>query len=181
MDQRALKRASKLMSLILRHQAREYGLMMDPEGYVLMTALLAAMRPAMPIISPSMIEAVVEQIEPHKQRFLIAGPYIRANYGHSLADRVRYPVVRPPDRLYHGTALAALDNIRRDGLLPMLRQFVHLTDDPILARQIGSRHGNPVVITIAAAEAHAAGTVFYSANSGFWLVAALSTAYFLDR
>ena len=53
----------------------------------------------------------------------------------------------------------------------MSRQFVHLSADPATARDIGARHGNPVVLGVRAAELHAGGMSFYAAAEGVWLIA----------
>ena len=58
----------------------------------------------------------------------------------------------------------------REGLLPMSRQFVHLSTDVEMARAVGLRHASrPVVLRVGAAAAHAAGIPFYKGNDKVWL------------
>lgn len=58
----------------------------------------------------------------------------------------------------------------REGLLPMSRQFVHLSTDVEMAWAVGSRHASrPVVLHIDATAAHAAGIPFYKGNDKVWL------------
>jgi putative RNA 2'-phosphotransferase len=63
-----------------------------------------------------------------------------------------------------------LEGIRREGLLPVDRQYVHLSPDPETAARVGSRHApDPAIITVRAAEAHAAGAEFFQADEQVYL------------
>jgi putative RNA 2'-phosphotransferase len=105
-----------------------------------------------------------------KHRFEVAGNRIRARYGHSFAQPVRYEPCTPPLILYHGTSRKALAAIRREGLRPMGRQYVHLSPDPDTAARVGVRHDDwPVILAVRAAEAHAAGVVFHQADETVYL------------
>jgi putative RNA 2'-phosphotransferase len=177
MNDDLLKRISKHMSWVLRHQADQLGLDIDPEGFVRLEELLTHVRQAIPEATETMVRTVVDTVEPQKQRFSIVDDCIRANYGHSIEPRIAYPAVRPPTVLYHGTSEKTKDNILMEGLRPMNRQFVHLTVDIGLARQVGSRHGKPCVILVDAERAWSDGVAFHHANRGFWLVAALPPQY----
>ena len=76
----------------------------------------------------------------------------------------------PPTVLYHGTAPHTAQIILTAGLKPMGRQYVHLSADRGTASQVGHRKARqPVILQAAAAEAHAAGVVFYKGNEQIWL------------
>ncbi|MHC5228101.1 RNA 2'-phosphotransferase [Enterococcus sp. LJL99] len=45
----------------------------------------------------------------------------------------------PPKILYHGTANKFLKSIKKEGLIPMSRQYVHLSEDLETATLIGNR------------------------------------------
>jgi putative RNA 2'-phosphotransferase len=165
-----MRNLSKLMSLILRHEPERFGLVLDAEGFVPIDELLVAIRTRQPGVTREQVVAVVAQVEPEKQRFTIEGNDIRANYGHSFAQRIEHEPAPPPDLLYHGTHAGAVADILREGLRPMARQYVHLTTDREMARRVGARHGVPSVLRIDVARALAAGVVFYRANRTFWLV-----------
>jgi putative RNA 2'-phosphotransferase len=173
MDTALLKRVSKHMALILRHAPERAGLVLDPEGYVHLDDLVAALRGEIAELDADTVRAVVAVVEPHKQRYAIEGEFVRANYGHSTAERIAHEPAEPPAELFHGTTDEALDTIRRQGLRPMRRQYVHLTTDRALALSVGARHGASRLLRIDAAAAHAAGLPFYKANHTFWLVAAM--------
>lgn len=170
MDIAELKRVSKTMSWLLRHAAEQSGLLVDPEGFVPVDDLLVAMRQQQIDATRETLAAVIAQVEPTKQRFRLEGDWIRANYGHSLEQRVSHSAQVPPDVLLHGTSTDAAEQILRDGLRPMKRQYVHLTTDRTLAATIGRRHGKMCVLGVDARRAHEAGLPFFAANERFWLV-----------
>jgi putative RNA 2'-phosphotransferase len=150
---------------------------LDAEGYVRLDELAAALRSAIPEADEPLIRAVVTLVEPHKQRYAIEGDFVRANYGHSTAERIAHAPETPPATLFHGTSRERLEDIFRDGLKPMKRQYVHLTPDVDLALSVGARHGAPCLVRVDATAAHAAGLTFHKANHSFWLVADVPTAY----
>lgn len=168
-DPRGLRRLSKRMSWALRHGALDAHLHMDQYGYVALADLMRYLRQHFPRIEREDVFAVVENQEPEKCRFTIKDDCIRANYGHSLENLILHEEMVPTAVLYHGTCQAALGDIFRDGLMPMGRQYVHLTTDTALALRIGSRHGRAVVLQVDAARALQAGVRFYRANPAFWL------------
>ena len=75
---------SRTLSKVLRHDARKLGLAMSPDGYVLLSELLALK--AFKGTTEEQIAAVVEGND--KQRFSLIqseqGPRIRANQGHTI-------------------------------------------------------------------------------------------------
>ncbi len=164
-----LVQLSKLLSLMLRHEPHRFDLLLDAEGFASLEDTLRAVRIRLPRATEEDIIAVVETIEPDKRRFSIVDRDIRANYGHTLSERIRHEPAIPPAMLLHGTHAAALDVILRSGLEPMKRQYVHLTSDREIAGRVGSRRGRLVIVDVDAGAAHAAGVVFYRANESFWL------------
>ena len=172
-----LVQLSKFLSLMLRHEPAKFGLVLDPEGFVPLADAMLAINRQFPQATSADVVAVVGTIEPDKQRFTIVEGDIRANYGHSLAERVAQAAMQPPQVLIHGTNERAVGTILRDGLRPMKRQYVHMTPDAALAELVGARRGKPVLISVDAHAAHLAGVVFYRANDSFWLADAIPASY----
>lgn len=180
MSGKRLIKLSKLLSLMLRHEPSKFGLTLDAEGYAPLEEVLEAMRAEVPDVTAQDIEAVVETIEPDKRRFSILADDIRANYGHSITERIRHESAVPPEVLIHGTTEPAAVRILVEGLAPMRRQYVHLTLDAALAAKVGGRRGSPVLLEVDTRAAGESGVVFYRANENFWLADSVP-AQFLRR
>jgi putative RNA 2'-phosphotransferase len=162
---------SKTLSHALRHAPDQYGLQLDPEGWVTvedMLAALAARRPAWRHLRETDLIEVNESVD--KRRFEIVDGRVRALYGHSIKKEKSREPAAPPDVLFHGTSHAALDGIRRDGLKPMRRQYVHLSIDRDTAERVGRRKGGTtVVLPVDAKAAQHHGVSFYRGNEDIWL------------
>ncbi len=155
---------SKKVSHALRHKPWLYELELDPEGWTPLAALLDAL----PSVTRDDLVAMMAAAD--KQRFELDGDRIRALYGHSVPGRIVKRRAEPPAVLLHGTAPASVSAIQRDGLLPMRRQYVHLSVDRETAAQVGGRRAaKPVILTVRAGEAHAAGVPFWHGNEMVWL------------
>jgi putative RNA 2'-phosphotransferase len=173
-------KASKFMSLILRHDPGAAGVGLDANGWAVVDEMLAGMaRKGFPITRQVLDEIVAED---SKGRYTISddGLRIRANQGHSIAVDVELEELRPPDVLFHGTASRFAEPIRRDGLKPMSRQHVHLSLNEPTALSVGRRHGKPVIFRIDAKRMADAGIKFYRSANGVWLVGAVPAEYLTE-
>lgn len=178
MDQRLIH-ISKEISYALRHHPEEFGLAPDEQGFVPVDTLLAALNARHPGRRP-VTRADLEQIiaTSPKQRHQISGDRIRALYGHSFAARIDHAPATPPDVLYHGTARRALASIRRQGLLPMERQYVHLSTNVAMAREVGARRDeHPAILLVDAKAAASDGVRFYLGNNDVWLADSVPPQY----
>lgn len=171
------KDISKFLSLVLRHEPQTIGIALDAGGWVAVDELIAKTRLAGRDIDDVRLRAVVAESD--KQRFTLSedGLRIRAAQGHSVSVDLGLVPIAPPDILYHGTAVTALEAILRQGLLPQARQKVHLSADSATAGKVGQRHGKPVVLTVAAGQMQADGLVFWQAENGVWLTDAVPPTY----
>jgi putative RNA 2'-phosphotransferase len=159
--QAQMKRLSKFLSLLLRHRPSRFPIALDESGYADLNEVLRILHglPNFRWATRPDVEAVCESSG--RQRFELAGDRIRALYGHT-AIRPSYPLVVPPPQLYHGTAQERLALILQEGIRPMERQYVHLAATSALARTIAIRHTpDPIILTVAAEAAYAAGISFY--------------------
>lgn len=94
---------------------------------------------------------------------------VRALYGHSIDVNLGLEPTTPPPVLYHGTAEKYIDSIMKESLRPRKRNFVHLSETMDMAKQVGTRHGSPVVLSIDIEAMIRAGYQFYKAQNGIWL------------
>lgn len=162
-------RISKFLSYVLRHEPGSIGLELDPGGWADVESLLEGARRAGRDLSVDDLKWVIEASD--KQRFELSpdGRAIRARYGHSVPVDLGLEPVEPPELLYHGTSQDSLSSILDTGLRPRGRNLVHLSPDRATARQVGSRHGRPVVLEVAAGEMGADGHRFFQPADSVWL------------
>jgi putative RNA 2'-phosphotransferase len=163
-------KASKFMSLVLRHDPSAADLTLDANGWARIDSLLAGMNAKGFAVTYDVLMEIV--VEDEKRRYAVSddGLSIRANQGHSIEVDVQLEQVRPPDVLFHGTGERSVDSIRRDGLRPMSRQHVHLSPDVPTATAVGNRHGRPFIFRVDAKAMADAGISFYRSGNGVWLV-----------
>ncbi len=161
---------SKFLSYVLRHQPEAIGLQLNKEGWAVIADLILCSKGEGYILDTDIIHAIVASND--KKRFTISddGLRIRAVQGHSTQQvNIAYKEKLPPDFLYHGTASRFISVIREQGLLPLSRQYVHLSADVDTAIQVGQRYGKPVQLKIQALYMYEQGFKFYQADNGVWL------------
>ena len=163
-------RASKFLSLVLRHDPGRIGIVLDDAGWTDVAALLAACAQHGVALSRADLAEIVATSD--KQRFALSpdGERIRANQGHSVEVDLQLTAADPPATLFHGTVRSAIASIRAQGLVRGQRHHVHLSSDVATATRVGGRRGKPVVLTVRAADMVAEGHVFYCSANGVWLV-----------
>ena len=147
---------SKLISYILRHNPSAVGLKMGSDGWVRISDLVRGIKEVWvnkeryQWVTGEHVRALAA-LDP-KGRFEVKGDLIRARYGHSkslgLKVVINYEVDTVSRVLYHGTTVAYLPSILKEGIKPMRRQYVHLTTDKGIACETGARHGKPAVLVI---------------------------------
>jgi putative RNA 2'-phosphotransferase len=171
------ERVSKFLAFVLRHRPDSIGLTLDPSGWAGVFELIARAGQA----GVDMDEALLKQIvaSDGKRRYSLSadGMSVRANYGHSVRIDLGLEATQPPEHLFHGTARSNLEAIRKSGLKPAGRQFVHLSVDGPTAVSVGRRHGTPAVLRIRSLEMHVAGHRFYHSESGIWLTPYVPPGY----
>ncbi|MEN9360722.1 MAG: hypothetical protein RL095_2257 [Verrucomicrobiota bacterium] len=167
--------SSKFLSLVLRHDPAAIGLTLDAQGWAEIPELLSKMAAAGHPLSPEELEEIVATNE--KKRFAIEAGRIRAQQGHSIDIELGLSPVAPPEELFHGSAEQNRESILKNGLHPAARQHVHLSHEIATARQVGTRHGRPVIFTIASGAMHRAGHNFYLSGNGVWLCDAVPAEF----
>jgi putative RNA 2'-phosphotransferase len=169
MDKPRQTRISKFLSLVLRHQPEKIGLGLDDAGWALVADLISGCRREGVSFTEGELKIVVQENDKKRFEFSTDGMKIRASQGHSIEVELEYEPLAPPETLYHGTADRFLASIRKSGLLKQSRHHVHLSADRDPAIKVGTRHGRPVVLLVAAGRMHAAGQAFFRSTNGVWL------------
>lgn len=157
-------RASKFLSLVLRHQPEKIGITLDGHGWAKVPEILMGMNLTMEDLTH-----IVETDEKQRYSFNEDKTLIRANQGHSIPVDLELEEREPPEFLYHGTVGRFLGAIQKEGLQRQSRQYVHLSPDVETAVKVGRRRGKPVVLQVAAGRMYGEGRKFYLSENGVWL------------
>lgn len=160
-----LVKKSKFLSLVLRHNPAKIGIEMDDNGWVKVSDLCRLMP-----ISKAELSEIVSTDSKGRYSFSPDTLRIRANQGHSIKVDVQMVEIEPPEFLYHGTATKSLDGIMDKGILPMSRQFVHLSLDEETAIKVGSRHGKPIILKVLSKDMALQGHKFWRSENEVWQV-----------
>lgn len=170
---------SKEISYALRHAPWEYELELDAQGFVPVEQLLWALNEGEGYDRTVTIEDVRHVIDSsEKQRHKLVDDKICALYGHTVPGRVVREEMQPPPVLFHGTPRKSLDAIWAKGLLPMKRQYVHMSTDVQTALRVGRRRdAQPAVLQIDARRAASEGISFFWGNDKVWLAETVPAVY----
>ncbi|MGY3704949.1 RNA 2'-phosphotransferase [Vagococcus martis] len=161
---------SKEVSYALRHAPWEFELELDEEGWVSVSQLLDALnkKKSKEFIGLADLDYMIEHSE--KKRHEIINNKIRAFYGHSIPQKIKKLSETPPSILYHGTSIESLEQIKMQGVKPMNRQYVHLSEDIDTAIMVGKRKTEtPIILAIDTEKAVSHGMNFYRGNEKVWL------------
>lgn len=170
MNNTRLVKVSKYLSKHLRHQPERIGITLEDGGWVKVDELLRACNKNNFYISLWELEEVVANNDKQRFSFDETGKFIRANQGHSIDVDLQLERQVPPNTLFHGTGHKNIESILRNGLSKMSRHHVHLSTDITTAKNVGARHGRPVVLVVDAMAMHNNGYIFYRSDNDVWLV-----------
>ena len=160
----------KFLSLILRHDPGKTGLTLDHEGWADVEELINKFN-----IDRNTLEEIVQTNNKKRYSFNKTKTKIRANQGHSIKVDLGLKPVKPPHKLYHGTATRYVSLIQQNGLIKQSRQHVHLSTNLDTAKNVGQRHqrhqnGKKVPVFIVDAQTmQKDGYKFYLSDNGVWL------------
>lgn len=126
-----LTKISKQMTFILRHKAKDFGLSIEPSGFVKLDDLLNVQMIKSHKLTLDMVKEIVDKDS--KQRFSLENRppyYIRANQGHSMHDVKNEECLEMLSNyadfqcVVHGTNSEAWEKIKLSGLNKMNRNCI---------------------------------------------------------
>lgn len=164
------QKLSIFLSLILRHKPEAIGLALDDQGYLEVDQLIKGVNNTGRFIDENILEEIVMTDDKQRYSYNVDGSKIRANQGHSIQVNLGLLECKPPDKLYHGTVDKYVDSIVSTSLQKKSRQYVHLSENIDTATSVGSRRGQPVILTIKSGEMYKDGIKFYKSKNNVWLV-----------
>lgn len=163
-----ITRKSRLLVRALRHDPSSLNLSLDSRGWANVSDVLKSLS-----IDRSSLDIMVATNNKGRFEYNDNKTKIRACQGHSLKTLEVFKdwnVFVPTSVLYHGTATKSVDQILKTKLISKTRTHVHLSKDIETARNVGSRHGSPVILIIDAVKMHQDGYKFYESKNGVILV-----------
>jgi putative RNA 2'-phosphotransferase len=167
---------SRFLSRVLRHDPDSIGLALDAQGWVRIDELVERAGAHGMALTRDLVLHVAGTND--RQLFACDGAgRIRASHGHTVPVDLGIEPSQPPLILFHGTAITSVASIRAEGLVPGVRQYVHLSADAATATSVGRRHGRPVLLRIAAGCMWSAGFKFVRSASAVWLTTAVPTEF----
>ena len=171
-------RISKMMAKALRHRPEAFGLVLDAHGWADTDALIESIRERGIAFDRASMDRIVALNNKRRFAYNEDGTKIRASQGHTVDVDVEMPEAAPPVLLYHGTLEKNGASIWNRGLLPMKRQYVHLSPDIETARMVARRRkGTIAIYEVHASEYHMDGGKFYLAANGVWQTKAVPPKY----
>lgn len=159
---------SKCLAHLLRHSD-----LPDRNGWVSVGVLLNELH-----VTLQTLRLIVEEDTKGRFEFSEDESSVRALYGHSIDIDLELEPTIPPMILYHGTAEKYLESIMKTMIKHRKRNFVHLSETIDMAKQVGARHGSPVVLSIDIETMIRAGYKFYKAQNGIWLTGDMPPIFF---
>ncbi len=170
-------RISRFLSMVLRHKPHAIDLELDKHGWAEVDKLLQKLKQNGKAINREILDYVVETNNKKRFAYNEDGTKIRASQGHSIKVDLAYKPQVPPAVLYHGTASRYVNSIYKQGLIKGSRHMVHLSADKETAKNVGQRHGVPVLFEIPAQQMQEDGHKFYLSDNGVWLVEHVPVQY----
>jgi len=178
---RKLRKLSRFLSMLLRHQPARFPVRLDDQGYTALSDVMRVLR-ALPNFRWA-TRADIDEIVGARGRakFEIvqddAGTRIRALYGHT-AVRPVHALVTPPDVLYVAVTPERVREAVAEGLLPGETGYVELVSSAEEARRLVAHETDrPTVFAVDTPAAMAAGCAFHSPAEGIYLVARVVGAH----
>lgn len=155
------------ISYLLRHNPED--LYMDKNGWVDVYQLIDKLK-----ISFNELQNIVDNNNKKRFSFNKDKSKIRANQGHSIKVDVELKKSTPPKYLYHGTTIKKSKLIKKNGILKMKRNHVHLSKDYETALNIAERYSTnndkPFIFKINTTPMILDNVNFYLSVNGVWLV-----------
>ncbi|AFM05679.1 RNA:NAD 2'-phosphotransferase [Bernardetia litoralis DSM 6794] len=183
MDAKKIRKRSKFLSLVLRHQPDLINIKLEKEGWTDSSILLEKINDYRKgeQFTFQELEYIVENNDKKRFGFNADKTKIRANQGHSANVEMNYQPITPPSVLYHGTATKNIKSILENGILKRNRQYVHLSADLETAQKVGARHGKSYIFKIETFKMKEAGIKFYCSENGVWLTDFISKKYLNEK
>lgn len=171
----SLQRKSRMLVRALRHDPDSLNLTIDKKGWTSVSDVLKSLS-----INKDDLDVIVTTNNKSRFEYDNFKTKIRASQGHSLKNIEVFKdwnIFIPIGNLYHGTPSFSVKSILDKGLIPKTRTHVHLSKDIETARNVGSRHGTPIILIIDAVKMYKDNIKLYESKNGVILVDNVPSIY----
>lgn len=163
-----MTRFAKFLWYVLGVRPEEFGLVLDPQGFVKIKALLQALReePGWSFLGRGHLAELVHS--PEGQRFEFTADAVRAK--DPMTSVFPDPVPSPPRRLFHAVRRRGHAVAMEQGLRPSKGPWVVMAATAEMALRIGKRRDpNPVILEVKAEDASRRGVRFHGTEGILFL------------
>lgn len=167
-----------IIKYFLKHNSSPYScnITLDEYGWANVDELIAMIAENQEFTMED-LERIVQKDEEQEYSFNEDKTLIRVKQGHSIPIDAKLEEKQPPEELWHGTYKGAEIVIEEQGLKPMSRLHVHLSQDKDKAIEAGKRRGEPILYLVKTGEMHRDGHKFYLSKNGVWLTKEVPAMY----
>lgn len=175
----SINRLPRLLTKILRHQAKSLGLIVKPDGYMELDCIFDVCVQLFNVDKDQLtienIRGIVERDSKSRFSMITIGSinYIRANQGHTMKidpNKLLKKITSPSqiDRCLHGTYIKCIDLIKTHGLSRMRRDQIHMTNQlpESCKAKSGMRQNVEIIIEINLPLAMEEGLEFFLSKNG---------------
>ena len=174
---RSPEQLAKIISYILGRNPAEFGLVLDPDGFVKIKEFLKALseEEGLTYIRISNINEILITLP--NPPIEVEGNHIRAK--HRLAIPANIPAQNLPKLLYTCVRRKAYPSVLENGIRPMGFSHVILSSDTVMAERIGKRKDSmPIQLVVQTEVSLDKGITFYEAGETLYLAEAIQPGCF---
>ena len=164
-----IKSTGQYIAKIIRHNPDLVGISLDENGWASVDELIEGINSGDRYIDFELLQEIVRTDKKQRFSFNEDKSKVRAVQGHSIDVDLELKAIAPPKFLYHGTAVKYLESIKQSGIEKRTRNYVHLSRNEEIAKDVGARHGVPVILKIDAEKMNREGYEFFMAENGVYL------------
>lgn len=171
------EKISKLISYWLRHKPEDGNIELDRYGWANIKDVINALNSNNFNFTSNQLIELNSSFDKVRWKIDLSTQKIKATHGHSIFIEQELNSKIPNEILFHGTASKNLIGIIKNGLISRKRQYVHLSENIEMAREVGKRHGKPIIIEIDTIELIENGWEFFKTEESVWLTSNIPIEY----
>lgn len=171
------EKISKLISYWLRHKPEEGNIRLDQFGWAEINDVINALNSNSFDFTTNQLVELNDSFDKVRWKIDLNKQKIKATHGHSISIEQELSSKTPNEILFHGTASENLEGIIKSGLISKQRQYLHLSENIEMAREVGQRHGNPFIIEIETKKLIENGWEFFKTEESVWLTSNIPLKY----